>query len=224
MGMESIHDVEKEPIDSSQYVAVVLGVPPSGGRHIGIWYRADDDGNPNTLHLAWHCMLENVASPPAYFTLWVKSSYPAPRLRQAAAYIRRVWTANGRSAIPYSFSSPNDSLDPETGAFLLGPTRLGLTCASFVLAVFHGARLPLINYATWVADRPGDREWQEWIIEQLESRGADRQHIEHLRSEIGAVRFRPEEVAAGAALAPPPADFGTASVLGEQIVTRLSGT
>jgi len=221
--MDRIRNLAAEAIGRSQFVAVLIGEPQSGQRHIGIWYRADDEGNSNTLHLAWHCRLENVADSPAYFTLWVEPLYPIRRLRQAAAYVRRVWTTNGRGAIPYSLSPPIDSLDPETGAYLLGPTRFGLTCASFVLAVFHGARLPLIDYPTWQTDRPGDREWQQRIIDQLEKCGAEAEHIENVRSEIGAVRYRPEDVAAGAALAPPPADFAVASALGEQILARIQG-
>jgi hypothetical protein len=223
-GMDQIGDMATDPVSSAQFVAVLIGEPSPGQRHIGVWYRADVDGigngESNTIHLAWHCQLERVNQPPDCFTLWVKPSYPVRRLRQAATYFRLVAATNDRGAIPYAFSSPIDSMDPETGALLLGPTRFGLTCASFVLALFHGARLPLIDYSTWISDRPGDRKWQEDIVENLVNR-ADATHIHHVRSEIGAVRFRPEEVAAGASLAPPPADFERASVLGQQIVVLL---
>lgn len=173
------------------------------------------------MHLAWHFQLENEAVPPDYFTHWIQPCFPAQRLRQAAAYFRRVWTANGHNRIPYGFSPPNDSLDVGSGAFLIGPPRFGLTCASFVLAAFHGARLPLVEYDTWPVERDGDHTWQLQIVEMLERHGASAEHIENIRSQIGLVRFRPEDVAAGAALVPPPADFAAASALGESILERL---
>ncbi len=180
-----------------QFVAVLIGEPSPGQRHIGVWYRADVDGigkgESNTVHLAWHCQLESVTQPPDCFTIWVKPSYPVRRLRQAATYFRLVAATNGRGAVPYAFSSPIDSMDPETGAVLLGPTRFGLTCASFVLALFHSARLPLIDYSTWISDRPGDRKWQEDIVENLVNR-ADATHIDHVRSEIVPCDFDPKKL------------------------------
>jgi hypothetical protein len=132
-----------------------------------------------------------------------------------------LWRKNQRGGIPYAFSSPDQSFDPATGDYLLGPSRFGLTCASFVLAVFQAAGLSLADYATWPADRPGDRQWQEKIVQLLEGR-ADQDHVEHVRREVGAVRYRPEEVAAAMALAPPPATFQQAEELGRQIIERIN--
>jgi hypothetical protein len=57
----------------------------------------------------------------------------------------------------------------------------------------------------------------------LETQGAEQEHIEHLRGEIGAVRFRPEEVAAATAHAPPAVGFQQADELGRQILNRIRG-
>ena len=67
---------------------------------------------------------------------------------------------------------PNDCFDAETGEFLIGPTRYGLTCADLALAVFDLAGLRLARYETWPIGRPGDREWQLWVADQLEADGA----------------------------------------------------
>jgi len=145
---------------------------------------------------------------------------PPARQRSIAAFCRRVWRKNSKKGIPYAFSNPGQSFDDETGRFLIGPSRFGLTCASFVLAVFDAAGFPLAEYGSWPVDRTGDREWQEKIVDLLQSR-AEPEHITHLRNEIGAVRYRPEEVAASTALAPPPVNFIQAEKLGTQILGRL---
>jgi hypothetical protein len=144
------------------------------------------------------------------------------RLEQVADICRLVWRANQKQGIPYGFSPPTDCLDADTGEFLIGTTRHGLTCASFVLAVFHRAGLPLVVYENWPTSRPGDREWQAKIMRVLERTGADRAHVDAVRNEVGSVRFRPEEVAAAATASPLPADFKTASERGQQVLERLA--
>lgn len=205
--------------EAGHWVVVAVG-EHQNQRHIGVMHR-DSNGQLHFLHLARHCHLRNDHHRPKYLSVWVAPGVPAERQRIVAAFCRRVWRKNERDGIPYAFSNPQDSLDPATGAFLVGPTRFGLTCSSFVLALFHAAGLQLAVYESWPADRAGDREWQQSIIAALESLQTEQVHIDHLRGEVGAVRFRPEEVAASAAHAPPPTEFQWAEPFGQQIVNRI---
>ncbi|HEY5741871.1 MAG TPA: hypothetical protein VIS99_04960 [Terrimicrobiaceae bacterium] len=66
--------------------------------------------------------------------------------------------------------------------------------------------MKLVAYETWPSPRPGDLEWQEKILKYLERR-ASPEHIIRIKEDIGTVRFRPEEVAASAALKSIPAVF-----------------
>jgi hypothetical protein len=136
-----------------------------------------------------------------------------------AAVCRKVWRANGRY-VPYAFSPPNDCFDSVTWEFIFGPTRLGLTCSTFVLAVFHTARLPLVDYSSWPVNRPGDSEWQQRIVSLLKGR-APEAHVEAVSREVGSARFRPEEVAGAATVNPLPASFELAAERGEQILELL---
>lgn len=206
--------------EAGHWVVVAVGEPNPDQRHIGILHR-NRNAHLQFLHLAWHCRLRNDDNRPDYLSVWVAPSVPAQRQRIMAAFCRRVWRKNERDGIPYAFSNPQGSLDPATGAFLIGPTRFGLTCSSFVLAVFHAAGLQLADYESWPADRDGDSQWQQSIIAELNSQQTEQGHIEHLRSEIGAVRFRPEEVAASTAHAPPPVAFQQAEEGGQQILNRI---
>jgi hypothetical protein len=218
--MDRILAIADGPIDSSLFAVVVIGQPEPGQRHIGILHRTANS-EPSLLHLAWHCILRNDLGIPDYMRLWVALAVEPERLRVFAAFCRRVWRKNEAGGIPYAFSHPAESFDASTGALLLTPTQFGLTCASFVLAVFDAAGLRLVEYETWEKDRSGDRDWQQKIIAKLEGR-ASQEHIEHLRSEIGAVRYRPEEVAVATAIAPPAAKFAATVALGEDLVARLT--
>ena len=218
--MERVFTFAEEPTLQDHWIVVAVGEPAANQRHICIGHR-DGASRVQFLHLAWHFRLRNEATRPDYLKVWTAPGVPAKRQRILAAFCRRVWRKNEKNGIPYAFSNPEGTLDPATGDFLIGPTRFGLTCASFVLAAFHAAGLQLAKYESWPADRKGDREWQQSIIAQLENGQAEVEHMNHLRTEIGAVRFRPEEVAAATAIAPPPASFEHVESLGQRMVERI---
>jgi len=218
--MDRVFTFADQSAVAGHWVAVAVGEPNPDQLHIGIIHR-DRNTGLQFLHLAWHCRLRNDDKRPDYLSVWVPPSVPAERQRIIAAFCRRVWRKNARDGIPYAFSNPQESFNPATAAFLIGPTRFGLTCASFVFAVFDAAGLRLAEYESWPVNRPGDGQWQETIIGQLESQTVGQAHINHLRSEIGAVRYRPEEVVASTALAPPPLAFAEAEQLGRRIISRI---
>lgn len=111
----------------------------------------------------------------------------------------------------------------KTGAYLLGPTQKGLTCATFVLAVFEASGFKLAHLDTWPIGREGDKKWQESIIKVLKEKKADENHITMAESEIGIARFRPEEVA-GASLEPNiPVNFDVAFKRSVEIIEKLEG-
>jgi hypothetical protein len=138
-----------------------------------------------------------------------------------AALCRRIWRKNAGGGIPYAFSEPGGAFDATTGELLLGPSRFGLTCASFVLAVFHAAGLQLVDHASWPRDRLGDRQWQQQVVTRMQGR-ADTEHVEHVRGEIGAVRYRPEEVAAAVAIAPSAAKFSDLQEPSLQVLAKIA--
>ena len=219
--MQRVQRVAEGTPNPNRFAAVLIGRSPGteDQHHIGIAHTTTD-GRMTCLHLAWHHDLRSDLQIPNCFTLWVDPAAPSARLRQVAARCRHIWKVNGTGNIPYAFSSPDGAFDQSTHKFLLGPTRHGLTCASFVLAVFQVSGLSLINYDTWPRSREGDTEWQEKIIKALGA-DADEGHLTHLQEDLGAARYRPEEVAAATALAPPPVAFQPAEELSMEIVRKL---
>jgi len=216
--MDRVHSVDEKPFEGVQHAAVAIRGSVGGQRHLGILHRDIDSNSVLMLHLAWHHQLRNESPKPAY--LWVDPAIHPRRLAQVAAICRLIWRMNQKGGLPYGFSPPNDCFDAKTGRYLLGPTQHGLTCATFVLAVFHRAGLQLVQYETWPIGREGDVEWQRNIVAMLQQ-GASTEHIEAVSSELGAVRYRPEEVAGAVTMSALPVDFETAVDRGQQILDRL---
>jgi len=210
----------ERPVSEVRAAAIAIANIAANQRHIGILHRGSSPNSPvKFLHLAFHFDLRNEDQISAKY-VWVGPKVPEARLRQVAAKCRQIHRANGPN-LPYAFSPPIDCIDAQTGQYLLGPTNHGLTCASFVLAVFERAGLRLVDYGSWQINRPGDMEWQTSILEVLRN-GSSQQHIAALQAEIGAVRFRPEEVAGAAAVSPLPASFEAALEKAQLVMTALS--
>lgn len=213
-----LYSNQQRPFADIRYVAVAIAVVRDGQQHVGVLHKEDVLNEVKLGHLAWHNQLKE--SQPRDCYLWVDPPIPTRRARQVAARCRQILRANVRG-IPYAFSPPSDCFDVETGSFLLGPSRVGLTCATFVLAVFDAAGLRLAEYNTWPQQRAGDAEWQQFIIEQLEESGGSAEHVALVRKEIGAVRHRPEDVAGCAASDQLPCPFKIAEPLSLDILNQL---
>lgn len=218
--MDQVHKADEKPLDQIRHAAIAIQTVRPNQQHIGVLHGVPST-HPQMLDLAWHHKLRNNPADGRY--LWVDPDVPTARLKQVAALCRRVWRANGRGRIPYAFSPPNGSLDEVTGAILLGPSMHGLTCASFVLAVFGASGLHLVEYDTWPIGRPGDEQWQRGIVDLLKDQ-ASQDHVEAITADIGTVRYRPEEVAAAAALPNPPNAFSVTESTAMQILELLSSS
>ena len=201
--MDRIYRQQDHPLSENMYVAVAIAEPSANQRHTGMFFRFNATDPHEFLHLEWHCRLSRELLNSGF--LWVDPAIPSRRLKQVAAICDAIASANTPDQIPYSFSPPNDCFDEQDCTFLLGPTRTGLTCASFVLAVFHRAGVQLIKYGTWPKPTQEDIEWQRNILsilqrQQLQPQSAVTQaHIKCVQSEVGNfARYRPEHVAAAA--------------------------
>jgi hypothetical protein len=215
-----VFTAQERPFESLEHVGIVITLlrEQSGQQHVGILHRDESAEVVRVLHLAWHHNLRNSIPKASY--AWIAPTIPGRRARQVAAFCRRVIRMNP-AGIPYAFSPATDCFNAQTGEFLLGANRKGLTCASFVLAVFHSTGLPLIQYDSWPTDRPGDEQWQRHIIEQLKADNASPEHIRDVEAEIGAIRYRPEDVAGAGASDELPAGFIVAEKLGREILEKL---
>jgi hypothetical protein len=101
---------------------------------------------------------------------------------------------------------------------------LGLTCATFVLAVFASRGIPLVRLDEWQA-RSEDVIWQDKIISDLRSwRKGDPEveaHAAALQGERGCVRYRPEEVMAAGIASELPIGYEFGEEMGRRIAAKL---
>jgi len=192
-------------------------------RHIGILHKRIDR-NPSMLHLVWHHKLINndldsIVKENYYVIIPINLDPESGRA--LAGLCRRIIKRNPQ--IPYGiiFEGSNFSKD---GILRLGKRSHGLTCATFVMAVFASFGKDLLREDEWIL-RKQDIAWHSSIIKTLEETKSyhdiSDEHIMNIRKEIGCVRFRPEEVAASMLNKTIPVSFKFASEVGAKIVEMI---
>lgn len=185
--------------------------------HCGIAYKSE--GQANALHLAWHYDLrdqpaQSLYSHGYYFTL---PAIDTIRQRVIAAKCRRIYRAK-EQGIPYGLLYEGATFDDD-GILRLGGNEHGLTCATFVMAVYASCGITLCDYAAWPARRE-DGDWHASIIAMLRD-DVPPEHLYNLEQEIGCARFRPEEVAASITFTDLPAPFDQIWLKGASIRQQL---
>ncbi|MDM5137613.1 hypothetical protein [Aeromonas salmonicida] len=111
------------------------------------------------------------------------------------AYILAVYEKN-KATIPYG---PCDGGKLDLTGDYKGDIGDGLTCSSFVISAFESQGFHFIDKSTWPA-RDDDKCWQKRTITEFKMNHCDNvddvAHFEKQFSMIGALRYRPHEVAA----------------------------
>jgi hypothetical protein len=174
------------------------------GTHTGILHR--DHGVLFTLDLCWHRMLR--ASRCRNVEACVVPDLDPDEVNDATAMCRLIHARHNdpdpqrRYNIPYSFlSGHNNRFNNATGELML-TDGLGLTCSTFVLAVFESVYLPLIDFATWEPRAEDDARHAQLLADMetgFPQHGippAEPEHIAAVAAELPCIRVRPEEVAA----------------------------
>lgn len=204
---------------SPQTVSGVGVAIHSAGKHIGVLYRVTTEQPVQLLHLAWHNALRSDQVKSDY-VCWVRPMIREDRAMAIAALCRRIWRQNEAGRVPYGFSAPTQFFDP-AGRQLSGPAKIGLTCASFVLAVFDAAGFPLIRYETWPPPSPEDVDRQRGLLAALREAGVNPEHLSACEAEVGSVRYRPEDVAGAGTAETFPTTYSYAAGVGTDILRLL---
>lgn len=189
--------------------------------HIGMIRRTGDTNR--FCHLAWHYHLHDEPAEAQTGLYWANSG-----LDEINREVLRDWVqqlAANTQGLPYGFNVRGDAFDLQTGRALPLPPGEGLTCATFVLAAHRHRGIELLDTLRWPS-RADDEVWQQHIIRQLHEYtthiGMDAQaHLDALQGDIGSLRYRPEEVAAGAVSPDAPLSFENARRLADEIVASL---
>lgn len=193
--------------------AAILCRTPHGNMHAGLLHRKP--GQPlEFLHLGWEDSLSQGWSWPY---VWACPGLEPERLKSVAAYCRLVWKEFERKKrFPYGIAFHQTSFHPN-GRLKLGEGARGLTCATFILAVFNAVGVQLVNEDSWPIRKDADLVFLEFASEF-----ATGEHLAILTREIeeGARRIWPEEVL-GACSQEAPAGFEGSREAGDRAVSTL---
>ena len=170
-------------------------------QHIGLLF-IDADSQPQLLHLSGHYQLKKESPDVSYS--WIDIALDPINKLHLATVCELIFALNPNGA-PYSLCSDGASFS-EQGFFIAEEDYAGMTCATFVINVFHSQGFLIVDSGKWPV-RENDIIWQEKILEILDKYLKDKDYIDAQKQRIkqgGVARFRPEEVAVAAALSNPP--------------------
>lgn len=215
---------------------IALGINARHQKHVALIYRAIDSADfkdrLTLLHLGWHRDLRSEPWNSEYS--WLPFEYDC--LDEEVQITFGFWAALvGRMGIQkqdvfYSVKfDGGQHFDRQSGQFLSRKDGSGLTCATFLLALFNDYGIKLVNFESWPKNRRADSEpirhllhklfkyavkgyrtmtFPEWLLQWR-----NRHHI---------ARFRPEEVFVTPALYKNiPLDFGEVELAGEQALLSV---
>lgn len=202
-------------------VPLAVAISPTG-HHAGIVYLWPPSGEVFFFHHIGEGDLRHERA--AYDRLrWVVPALSVDELAEVCDVVALLEDryCQQERALPYGFDH-HLCFDSEGE---LSPVELGagLTCASFVAAVFERAGHPLVDLATWVGGTAGrlaeDDGWQRTLIDRIAVEDPGRAAVLGKRIRVPFVRA--VEIAAGSGLDGRPVSFTVAEVAGQALLAEL---
>ena len=239
----------KKNINDISAIAIALYSNREGGVHTGILHRDFVANKLYFLHLADHNQLKNEDVTHGIDAYFVIPPINVMILRALAGFCRNIAQNYKNGEMKYSFFLPEHPIWSDKGRLMLEGLSNGLTCSHFVISIFEYKKIKLIERSEWPS-RPEDVNSQMNFILSLCRRSFEKtlnklhrsivnnnseelgshileqaellQHVEKMIAEIGSIRYRPEEVVAGASSTRLPASFSYAESNGSAIRAFLA--
>ena len=215
----TVAPISKTPAED----AVITVMEGAVGAHVGILYRADDEGARRHLHLAWHFLLKNEAAPLAD-ALWVEPHLDELALADLRASAHLIAKRQEDGRVPYALRSA-DAEFSHAGVLQLNKS-VGLTCATFVILVFSHAHIELVDKTTWDHGRSMERKLEDdtaqaRLVGYLRKERDAQKHADLVEADVGCTRIRAEEVAAASGMTGQPITFGRAESQGRHVLRSV---
>lgn len=183
-------------------LGIVIGLYHKA-HHCGIAYNLDT--TPEIIHLCSHNNTKHEGYENFFSKIIVKHSIN-PMVQESLCSFLEVLADsidNGEIQIPYAYKYEKYSDFDSDNHLRLAEESYGLTCATFLLTIFHHVGIDLINLESW-PHRDEDKKKEKatkqtfWIYKERVD--VSRKHLKHMKDEIGCKRYSPEEVAISSAL------------------------
>lgn len=216
--MVNLYLQKDRPFETNRFLGVVV-TGTEEQRHTGILYRTEKDGEVSFLHLGFHYSLLRTTLKDDYCWLPLEG-FDEDEQQSLAMWFHSIWENNG-SRVPYGINFSTSRHFNSSGAFTASFDDGGLTCATFVLAIFQDFGFTLIDSSSSYR-RDDDILFQDKIVSLLADH-APPEYVASQRDFIGiAARYRPEEVAGSASSFSEAAlTFETAVGLGEDVLSGM---
>lgn len=204
------------------YAAVVLCRTENGNLHSGLMYRTRRRGVEHIafLHLGWNNYLFQDWQD---HRLWAIPPVDPAVLRSVAGMCRRVLRAHqDGSNVPYFLRYQGSYFDGQ-GRLCLTPGARGLTCSTFVLAMFQSVQCQIVDEESWPFRHDGDLQFLLWLSAQFDQGSA---HLDHVRAMYNQTdpsvrRIHPQEVLGACTASALPVDFDTANTAAIAVMHQL---
>ena len=175
-------------------IGVVICRTDQGNLHAGMLY-VDENDIECVLHLGWEDYLGTDWGSKSGLShqLWASPPIDETRLDSIAGLCQLILERHKKDRkFPYALQFLGSHFS-EDGRLVVGDGARGLTCATFILAVFRSFGIDLIDEESWECRREEDLKFLLWLSSRP---GIALDHFSILRSEVnkGAKRIQPHEV------------------------------
>lgn len=173
--------------EAAEVVAVSLMKTSTGDMHSGIIFNVGSGSK--LIHLASEKVVESI---PSQNYSWVKAGLDESVKKVAAGMCAMI--AHETPEVPYAFDRAGWSFDAN-GKLVSGAAGKGMTCSTFIVAVFDAIKYPLIKEDQWPRGTDGAVKLS---IFSMIFRGAriESDHAIAAMNDAGSPRILPTEVAA----------------------------
>lgn len=170
------------------------------------------------IHLEGHRKLADDKPEDVPAFIWVEPPILPNHATLVAAFCRLI--AMNKPKIAYGFRYHEASLFRMFDAtFTAAPGTIGLTCATFVHAVFKSSGVQLLKTWQWPSDDPDAIAWQADMVNKYRAFGHP--HADNLENEIGSPRFTPFQMAASCLFSRRPVSYKGARSAVERIRAHM---
>ncbi|MCK6514912.1 hypothetical protein L6R46_07655 [Myxococcota bacterium] len=136
----------------------------------------------------------------------------------AAGQCRRIWARVQRDkTFPYALGDFGSTFD-DRGGLVLAPGSVGLTCATFVMAVLRSAGVEVLLEEGWPVRSEQDAFWLQALVGF-----AHPNHLAALTAQVeaGVARVHPHELLAACTLTPLPVTFSQVQPTAAAVIAKL---
>lgn len=190
-----------------------MGHNHNGTSHCGIYYEREE-GDVALLHLSFHNKLLSEKPIPNYRNF--VSGHPDREKIAVSDLCRLIYSKHGSAGLRFAVTRSEAFL--KDGSLKIDKPGVGFSCATFVKAIFEAEGIPIIRSSTWPEATDEDIQWHSLFADylakdpQYENDEATHEHARAMDFTCKWSRFKPEQIAYAASIAPPPASYKKVAV------------